>query len=363
MIYSFRNFRNVEYFAFGRGCFDRLDEVLAPRRTDRGALSVVFLVDDVFRDKPLGSRVPVRERDLKLWVNVDEEPTTGEVDRLRDEILARGDGTPPDAVVGIGGGSVMDYAKAVALMITNPGSSARYQGLDLIRNPGVFKVCVPTLSGTGAEASMTTVLVGPQKKLGIKCDHTMPDQVLLDPDLIAGAPPQQRFYTGMDCFIHAVESCAGTWRNAYSDAFAEKSMDLCRQAFLEAGPDSREADEKLMIASYLGGLSVTYSQVGACHALSYGLSFVLHTRHGLANCIAFNRLEDVYPEGVRVFRAMMEKQGVGVPQGVTAGLSPERVERMVETAWGLEHMWDHAFGKDWRDKVRKEWLRDLFVEM
>jgi len=362
MIYSFRNFKNVEYFAFGRGCFGRLDEILAPRRTDRG-LSVVFLVDDVFRDKPLGGRVPVRDRDLRVWVNVDEEPTTGSVDRYRDDILSRGEGRPPDAVVGIGGGSVMDYAKAVALMLTNPGSSARYQGLDLIRNPGVFKACIPTLSGTGAEASMTTVLVGPEKKLGIKCDYTMPDQVLLDPDLTAGAPREQRFHTGMDCFIHAVESLSGTWRNAYSDAFASKSMELCREAFLEAGAASPEADDKLMIASYLGGLSVTYSQVGVCHALSYGLSFVLHTRHGLANCIAFNQLEEVYPEGVAVFRRMLAKQGVRLPEGVAAGLSGEQMERMVETSWRLEHMWDHAFGKDWREKVGKDWIRGLFERM
>ncbi len=362
MIYSFRNFKNVEFFAFGRGSFDRLDEVLAPRRTDRD-LSVVFLVDEVFREKPLGERVPVRKQDLRIWVNVDVEPTTEDVDRYRDEILARAEGVPPDAVVGIGGGSVMDYAKAVALMLTNPGSSADYQGLDLIRNPGVFKACIPTLSGTGAEASMTTVLLGPEKKLGIKCDHTMPDQVVLDPDLTADAPRDQRFHTGMDCYIHAVESLSGTWRNAYSDAFAEKSMDLCREAFLEEEAGSRAADEKLMIASYLGGLSVTYSQVGVCHALSYGLSFVLHTRHGLANCIAFNQLEEVYPEGVRVFRSMLDKQGIKLPEGVTAGLSPEQMDRMVETAWRLEHMWDHAFGKDWRDRVRKDWLRELFLRM
>jgi len=360
MIYSFRNFKNVAYFAFGRGCFDRLDEMLAPRRKSPDS-HVVFLVDDVFRDRPLEKRIPLRDRDRRIRVNVDQEPTTVNVDRIRDEILAGADSLP-DVVVGIGGGSVMDYAKAVALMLTNPGSSAAYQGLDLIRNPGVFKVCIPTLSGTGAEASMTTVLVGPEKKLGIKCDSTMPDQVVLDPDLTAGAPREQRFHTGMDCFIHAVESLSGTWRNAYSDAFAEKSMLLCREAFSEAEA-SREADEKLMIASYLGGMSVTYSQVGVCHALSYGLSFVLHTRHGIANCIAFDRLEDVYPEGVREFRALMEKQGVRLPGGVTAGLAPQQIDRMVETALRLEHMWDHAFGKDWRERVTRDWIRELYSRM
>ncbi len=118
-----------------------------------------------------------------------------------------------------------------------------------------------------------------------------------------------------------------------------------------------------MIASYLGGLSVTYSQVGVCHALSYGLSFVLHTRHGLANCIAFNQLEEVYPEGYRDFRSLVEKQGVRLPEGVTADLSPEQIDRMVETAYGLEHMWDHAFGKSWQDRVSRSWIRELYRKM
>ncbi len=361
MIYTFRNFKNVAYFAFGRGTFDRLDEILAPRRKGRDSY-VVFLVDPVFRGKPLQERIPLRGSDKLVWVSVEEEPTTGNVDRIRDEILACANSLP-DAVIGIGGGSVMDTAKAVALMLTNPGSSATYQGLDLIRNPGIFKVCVPTLSGTGAEVSMTTVLSGPEKKLGIKCDHTMPDQVVLDPALTEGVPPEQRFYTGMDCYIHAVECLNGTWRNAYSDAFAEKSLALCREVFLENVGASPEADEKLMIASYLGGMSVTYSQVGVCHALSYGLSFVLHTRHGLANCIAFNRLHDVYADGVRDFHAMLDKQGIELPEGLTSGLSNEQLDRMVDTASRLDHMWDHAFGKAWREKVDPQWIRGLFLRM
>jgi 3-deoxy-alpha-D-manno-octulosonate 8-oxidase len=361
MIYAFRNFKNVSYFAFGRGTFDRLGEILAPRRKGRDSF-LVFLVDQVFRDKPLRERIPLEGSDKLIWVSVEEEPTTRMVDLYRDEVRAYAEGLP-DAVIGIGGGSVMDCAKAVALMLTNPGSSADYQGLDRIRHPGVFKVCVPTLSGTGAEVSMTTVLSGPERKLGIKCDYTMPDQVLLDPELTQGAPRDQRFYTGMDCYIHAVESLSGTWRNAYSDAFAEKSLDLCREVFLNESGPSAEADEKLMIASYLGGMSVTYSQVGVCHALSYGLSFVLHTRHGLANCVAFNRLEDIYPEGVRDFHAMLEKQGIRLPEGLAKGLSEEQLDRMVETAFRLEHMWDHAYGKEWRQKVSRESIRELFLRL
>ncbi len=358
MIYSFRNFKNVGYFAFGRGCFDRLDEILAPRRTEETPV-VVFLVDEVFREMPLAGRIPLHDGDLLIWVTVEEEPTTRMVDAYRDEILARGSSLPA-AVVGIGGGSVMDYAKAVSLMLTNPGSSADYQGLDLVKRPGVFKVCVPTLSGTGAEVSMTTVLTGPEKKLGIKCDYTIPDQVLLDPELLETVPREQRFHTGMDCYIHAVECLNGTWRNAFSDAFAEKSLELCREVFLAGDAAFPAGNEKLMMASYMGGMSVTYSQVGVCHALSYGLSYVLHLRHGLANCLAFNHLEEIYPEGVCEFHAMVDRNGIALPEGVTAGLAEEEIDRMVETAYGLEHMWHHAFGEDWRDRVSRDWIRERY---
>ena len=80
----------------------------------------------------------------------------------------------------------MDLAKAVSLMLTNPGSSVDYQGWDLIKNPAVYHVGIPTLSGTGSEVSRTTVLTGPEKKLGINSDHTVFDQIVLDPLLTSG---------------------------------------------------------------------------------------------------------------------------------------------------------------------------------
>ena len=79
MIYTFRNFKNIAYFAFGRGTFDRLDEILAPRRKGRDSY-VVFLVDPVFRGKPLQERIPLRGSDKLIWVSVEEEPTTRAVD-------------------------------------------------------------------------------------------------------------------------------------------------------------------------------------------------------------------------------------------------------------------------------------------
>ena len=317
---------------------------------------MVFLVDDVFMGAALKERVPVETRDLLLWVNVDEEPTTYYVDELTEKVKTSSERLPA-GVIGIGGGATMDLAKAVSLMLTNPGSSSDYQGWDLIKNPAVYHVGIPTLSGTGAEVSRTTVLCGPEKKLGLNSDHTVFDQIVLDPELTAGAPVDQWFYTGMDCYIHCVESLAGSFLNTFSKSYGEKAMDLCREVFLTTGPDSAD---KLMMASYFGGMSIAYSQVGICHALSYGLSFVLHIHHGIGNCIIFNLLDEFHPEEVMEFREMMDRNGASLPKHPLAGCTEAQLEQMVDVALILDPLWENALGKGWKEIMTREKIKKLY---
>lgn len=353
-----RNFKTVSYIAFGRGCFDQLDEILAEKRKKSDSV-MVFLLDDVFSDSKLRERVPVKIHDLLLYVNVDDEPKTGYVDALTEKVRAFSDHLP-DGIIGIGGGSTMDLAKAVSLMLTNPGSSENYQGWDLIRNPAVYHVGIPTLSGTGAEASRTAILIGPEKKLGINSDFTVFDQIILDPGLLSDAPSDQRFYTGMDCYIHCVESLSGTYINTFSKTYGEKAIELCREVFLEDGPDT---DEKLMMASYFGGMSIAYSQVGICHALSYGLSYALGIHHGIGNCIAFNQLEQYYPEGVFEFRRMMGKHGIKLPKDLITGIDGDKMEKMINVALMLEPLWENALGTDWKNIMTRERIAELYQMM
>ena len=353
----FRNFKVVPKVIFGRGSLAQLGEIIEARR-DASDQFMAFLVDDVFMDRDWPNRLPLLDQDLLVWVNVDDEPKTTYVDQLTAQVSAHPG--QPAGIVGIGGGSTMDLAKAVSLMLTNPGSSADYQGWDLIQNRAVYHVGIPTLSGTGAEVSRTTVLTGPEKKLGINSDFTVFDQIVLDPDLTAGAPSDQRFYTGMDCYIHCVESLWGTFLNAFSEAFGEKAMAMCREVFLEDPPD---ADDKLMMASYFGGMSIAYSQVGICHALSYGLSYVLGVHHGIGNCIAFDYLDEFYPEGVAEFRDMMKKQQISLPRGLVADLPSTDLEKMVDVALVLEPLWENALGPEWRKRMTRERIRELYLQM
>ncbi len=356
---NFRNFKMVGYVVYGRGSFSQLDEIIAPQR--KGDAPIIFLVDHFFERSPLSGRIPVRGKDKIIFVDVTYEPKTSYVDKLAAQL--RREFGVVSGIAGIGGGSAMDLAKAVSLMMTNPGSSADYQGWDLVKHPGVYKVGIPTLSGTGAEVSRTTVLTGPSKKLGMNSDYTPFDQIVLDPELTAGAPVNQRFYTGMDCYIHCIESLHGTYLNEFSKSYGEKALQLCQEVYIKRQGWDNESDDKLMMASYAGGMSIAYSQVGVAHAVSYGLSFLLGTKHGIGNCIVFDHLEEFYPEGVREFKKMVEKNKIDIPQHITKGLTDEQFNAMIDVSLVMKPLWENALGPDWEKIMTRDRLRALYEKL
>lgn len=356
---QFRNFKMVGYVVYGRGSFNQLDEILAPQRN--GDAPMVFLVDHFFDNHALLQRIPLHKNDKLILVDVTYEPKTTYVDQLAGELKA--EFGKVSGVIGIGGGSTLDLAKAVSLMMNNPGSSADYQGWDLVKQPGVYKVGIPTLSGTGAEVSRTTVLTGPTRKLGMNSDFTPFDQIVLDPELTKDAPANQRFYTGMDCYIHCIESLEGTYLNEFSKSYGEKALELCRKVFLEKNTWDEASDDMLMMASYAGGMSIAYSQVGVAHAVSYGLSYLLGTKHGIGNCIVMNHLDEYYPAGVKEFRKMVEKGGYDIPTGICSGLSEDQFNKMIDVSLGMKPLWENALGKDWEKIMTREKLRALYEKL
>ena len=356
---QFRNLKIVSQIVFGRGSFNQLDEILAPQR--KGDAPVIFLLDHFFEGKNLVNRIPLRGKDKIVLVDVTYEPKTTQVDKLAQS-LKEEFGTV-SGIIGIGGGSTMDLAKAVSLMMTNPGSSADYQGWDLVKQAGVYKAGIPTLSGTGAEVSRTTVLTGPVRKLGMNSDFTPFDQIILDPELTKDAPANQRFYTGMDCYIHCIESLEGTFLNEFSKSYGEKALEICQEIFLENTPWNDAKDDKLMMASYAGGMSIAYSQVGVAHAVSYGLSYLLGTKHGIGNCIVMNYLEEYYPAGVAEFKKMVEINNIDIPVGICKGLTDEQFDAMLNVSLGMKPLWENALGKNWESIMTREKLRALYGKL
>lgn len=359
---KYKNFPMVSRVVFGRGSFNQLDEILSSKRLNTEA-PFIFFVDDVFENNSwIIDRIPLAYNDVIIFISAAEEPKTTQIDTLVEKIILEYS-ERPSGIIGIGGGTVLDVAKAVAIMLNNPGKSEDYQGWDLVKNPAIYHVGIPTISGTGAEVSRTTILTGSERKLGINSDFTPFDQVVLDPELTKDVDKNQWFYTGMDCYIHCVESLNGTYLNAFSQSYGEKAYELCEDVFLENTMTEQQSQDKLMMASWHGGMSIAYSQVGVAHAMSYGLSYLLGIKHGVGNCIVFDHLEAYYPKGVSVFKTMKEQHSITLPKGVCANLSDEEFNIMINVALGLEPLWENAIGSHWKDVITPLKLRALYEKM
>ena len=349
-----RNSKLVPYYMLGRGSFSELPGLISTRRQLSGGPAVV-VVDHFFRGKSLLDLSFVQPGDLLIYADTTHEPTTGYVDELTTQTRALGQ--TPCAVVGIGGGSTLDIAKAISILYTNPGPAEQYQGWDLPKHPALYKIGIPTIAGTGAEFTRTAVLTGPVKKLGINSDQSVYDQVIFDADLLKTVPTEQFIYTAMDCFVHNEESLLGRINDTMTIALAEKSMAMMRDVFLG------EMDhEKLLIASGLGGLAVANSSVGICHPFSYGLSLVLGLHHGFAITIAFNQLDEYYPS-VKEFREILKRYNVVLPKVVTADVTEEQIDLMAEATLKNERPLSNAFGDDWRTIFSKDKVKALLRRM
>ncbi len=347
----------VPRIIYGPATFNELPAALDQLFASSGGYAL-FIIDAVHNRTGLRNRLKPSPKDLVIDVDVsDHEPRTGQVDAIRDQVL-RERKTPPSVVVGIGGGSAMDIAKAVSVMLTNKGSSADYQGYDLPTEKAIPKLAVPTLSGTGAEATRTAVLVGPIKKLGINSDQSIYDAIIMDPELLATVDREQEFYTAMDCFIHCVESLNGSLINEIGKGFASKSKEMMEGFFLK-----EKNYGELMVASYLGGCSVANAEVGVCHALSYGLSLVFGVRHGLANSIVFNQLGEFYGPDVEKFHAMLRHNNITLPTRVAARATPAELGKMIEMTYRLERALTHALGADFRSILTREKIIELYAKM
>ena len=118
-----------------------------------------------------------------------------------------------------------------------------------------------------------------------------------------------------------------------------------------------------MMASWHGGMSIAYSQVGVAHALSYGLSYLLGTKHGIGNCIVFDQLEEFYPEGVAEFKQMVQKHNIDIPTGLCKDLTDKEFDIMIDVSLSLVPLWENALGSDWKKTITREKLRSMYEKM
>jgi len=359
-----KNSRNVLRYTFGAGTLQMLKPMLDERRKNSSSYVVLF-VDCYFQNNgSLVKNLPVNSNDTIIYVDTKDEPTTEYINQLRNSLIAVHD-INPCAIVGIGGGITLDTAKAVANLLTNEGLAEDYQGWDLVRNPGVYKIGIPTLSGTGAEATRTCVMTNKSTglKLGMNSDHTVYDQLILDPDLTKTVPRNQYFYTGMDTYIHCLESLKGNYRNAIGDAFSHQAISLCRDVFLSDDMMTDENRSKIMVASYLGGCAIANSYVGLVHPFSAGLSVVFNGHHCVSNCTVMNAMGEFYPEYYDEFWKMVEKQNVKIPTGIANGLNDSDYSKLYNSTIVHEKPLTNALGENFKSILTVEKVREIFERM
>ncbi len=276
-------FRAAPEITFGVGAVQQLGQILKNYEVQK----ILLVVDQGLARKGLLVKITeaLAQAEIKFLVfdEVEPEPRVETADRCGS--LAKEEKV--DFVLGVGGGSAMDTAKAAAILATNEGRTKDYQGLNKVPRPGLRKGMIPTTAGTGSEVTFTAVFINEEekKKAGINSSHLFPEMALLDPELTLSLPPAVTAYTGMDALAHAIESFTSLQANSISEMFSLEAVrkimkNLC--VAVENGQDINARSEMLM-GSLLAGLGLANAGVTAVHSLSYPLGGSFRVPHGVGN--------------------------------------------------------------------------------
>jgi alcohol dehydrogenase class IV len=271
-------FRSPE-IVFGEDAVSYISSIDVKRAaivTDRHLLRTE-IPDRVRRALPQGSESVVLG-------DISEEPPLSEMTVHMEKVNE----FAPDWFVAVGGGSAMDTAKILFFLYERPDLTV-YDLTPLVRLGLRRKsrlMAVPTTSGTGSECTWAAVLSveGEKRKHELASPEILPDYAILDPSFVLELPLEQTRNTASDAMAHAVEAYGSTWRNPYSDAMAEKALELIFGSILGVieNPADVELRNQMHIGASMAGLSFSNSQIGLVHALGHSLGARFKTPHGKA---------------------------------------------------------------------------------
>lgn len=254
-----------------------------------GARSVVAVTDQRLLD--LGTVAPVLDAlrlagmRLQIYGGVTSEPTLRHV----DEALAIARESGADTIIGIGGGSAIDTAKATAIMVTHPGRLADYQGYDRFLRPGLPVIAIPTTAGTGSEVTRVTVVTDDvrQVKMMLASDHLLPAAAIVDPLLTRGCPPAVTASAGVDALSHAIEAYVSRRAQPLSDALARSACRLIVAHLPAAYRDGSDVAARtgVMDGALQAGMAFSNASVALVHGMSRPLGALFGIPHGLANAM------------------------------------------------------------------------------
>ncbi len=241
-------------------------------------------------------------------------------------------------VIGIGGGSTMDVAKAIGALVNNEGRAAEYIGMNKVKKAGLPTIMVPTTAGTGSETTFTSVFTmrETRKKGGINSPFLYPHTAILDPELTLDLPAGVTAYTGMDALTHAIESYTSLNAHLMSEMISLRAIELISDNLRGAVFDGHNIEyrENMMMGSYLAGIGLAMAGVGAVHALAYPLGAVFDIPHGIGNGLLLPYvLEYNYPGNIDKFANIaicMDQEAEGLSNRETASLVAEAVYELAE---------------------------------
>ena len=327
-------FTGAKKIAFGVGSFDNLPDYLGELKANHP----LVVMDPALAASGLQEKVQdlLGKKGIKfnLFDKVEPEPRL----ELADEGAKAAIKGKCDAVIGIGGGSAMDVAKAIAVLAANKGKAVDYLGLGKVPGPGLPKIMVPTTAGTGSEVTFTSVFVRTnlKKKEGMNSPYLYPELAVLDPQLTLSLPPFPTATTGLDALCHAIESYTSINASPMSEMISLEAIILIAENLRTCVHDGKniEARTAMLLGSLYAGLGLANAGVTAVHSLSYPLGGKYGVPHGLANTLLLPHVMSYNLAGaLEKFADIADAMGE-VTEGLSvrdaAELAVEAVENLIE---------------------------------
>jgi len=276
-------FRNPTKIMYGAGSINRMKDVV---EEEFRATRIFLVTDKGIQKSGIADKVLSQLSGVQVFDLIEQNPKHTTVD-IGGRIARK---MKPELIIGLGGGSCLDGAKAIALLATNPGLIEDYEGLAMYQTAPLPLLAVPTTCGTGSEVTWVAVVSHTKRmfKMSIKGPEMYPAAALIDPDLLATLPPALVASTGLDALTHAIEAYTVKPATFITDTFALEAVRHIFQSIEEAPTnirDSAESRDRIMKGSVLAGLAFGNSDVGAVHCLSEAVGSLYDTPHGVANAV------------------------------------------------------------------------------
>ena len=227
-----------------------------------------------------------------------------------------------DYIIAIGGGSSMDTAKAIGIIVANPefGDVRSLEGVAPTKNPCVPIIAVPTTAGTAAEVTINYVITDVERKRKFVCVdvHDMPIVAIVDPDMMASMPKSLTASTGMDALTHAIEGYTTKAAWEMTDMFHLKAIEIISRSLRGAVANTAEGREGMALAQYIAGMGFSNVGLGIVHSMAHGLSALYDTPHGVACAIILpTGLEYNAEYSGEKYRALAKAMGVQGTESMT----------------------------------------------